>query len=399
MGGPARPPSCPRASCTGAGPSRGSAALSPGRPGRRAVVQRRVLQHGVRRRAPHAGSGVRRSARDRPFGAAHLPRACDAGCLWRPRLAHVECAGRLELPHTPGAPGGPAVLHDRSRRRRPGGGAACPRLRTGESVPAPRIDPASRRCTCGVTPCVRAVAMKGVVSASMASPASHARAGEDAWRALVGRCGRDTACAKLYRDLAQQFDTVLSRLDENPIVGEVPATPDRPSLRVRVTRGLFAEAFRTRLYTPESMAGVPALVRRLASGDRDAIAEIALGWRLALSGDRLAAGFFLSVSCAEERHVRAERLDATRDRHLRRRLPAARAGRRLQGLAARHRAAGSPSAAAVARFRPCCSPASSIPRHRLRKRRQSCAACGEAGMSCCATTAIRSGMPPRARAA
>ncbi|MEO7158824.1 MAG: alpha/beta fold hydrolase, partial [Vicinamibacterales bacterium] len=35
---------------------------------------------------------------------------------------------------------------------------------------------------------LRAVSMKGVVPASMAMPETHARAGEDAWRALVARC-------------------------------------------------------------------------------------------------------------------------------------------------------------------------------------------------------------------
>jgi pimeloyl-ACP methyl ester carboxylesterase len=147
---------------------------------------------------------------------------------------------------------------------------------------------------------IRSVVMKGLVAGSMASPSSQARTGDEAWRALVARCGRETACARAYPGLARQFDEVLAGLDARPFVGDVPAAGDRPALRLEVTRGLFAEALRTRLYAPESMAGVPALVRRLAGGDRGALAETALGWRLALAGDRLAAGFFLSVSCAED---------------------------------------------------------------------------------------------------
>jgi len=40
---------------------------------------------------------------------------------------------------------------------------------------------------------LRAVSMKGIVPASMAMPETHARSGEEAWRALVARCEREPA--------------------------------------------------------------------------------------------------------------------------------------------------------------------------------------------------------------
>ena len=67
-----------------------------------------------------------------------------------------------------------------------------------------------------------------------------------------------------------------------------------------MTRGLFAEAFRNLLYTPEASAQAPKLVRQLLQGDERGLVETALSGRIVLGGDRLAAGFFLSVSCTED---------------------------------------------------------------------------------------------------
>ena len=93
---------------------------------------------------------------------------------------------------------------------------------------------------------------------------------------------------------------MLDRLDKASPVLALPAGSNRPAVSVKVTRGLFAEAFRNMLYTPESSAQAPKLVRQLLNGDEKGIAETALAGRTVLGGDRLAAGFFLSVTCAED---------------------------------------------------------------------------------------------------
>ena len=159
---------------------------------------------------------------------------------------------------------------------------------------------------------LRAVAMKGIVPPSMASPESHARAGDDAWQALVARCAADTNCRRTFPTLDTDFHALLDRLEKTSPVLTLPAgssrpidstgrlAQGRPATSVRVTRGLFAEAFRNLLYTPENAAQAPKLVRQLLNGDNQGIAETALAGRTVLGGDRLAAGFFLSVSCAED---------------------------------------------------------------------------------------------------
>lgn len=147
---------------------------------------------------------------------------------------------------------------------------------------------------------LRAVAMKGIVAPSMAMPETHAPAGEAAWRALVARCQNDANCRRTFPTLDADFRQVLTRLDQDAPVLTQSASASRPAAAIQITRGLFAEAFRNVLYTPEGSARAPQQVKQLLAGDDRLLAETALAGRTILGGDRLAAGFFLSVTCTED---------------------------------------------------------------------------------------------------
>lgn len=147
---------------------------------------------------------------------------------------------------------------------------------------------------------LRAVTMKGIVPPSLAMPESHARAGEDAWQALVARCHGDSTCRSSFPTLDADFRALLNRLDQAPPMITLPGNSDRGATAVKVTRGLFAEAFRNVLYTPDGLSQAPKLVRQLRDGDDRGLAETALAGRTLLGGERLAAGFFLSVTCTED---------------------------------------------------------------------------------------------------
>jgi len=146
---------------------------------------------------------------------------------------------------------------------------------------------------------LRAVAMKGVVPSSMAMPEDHAKAGDNAWRSIVDRCRKDAACNGMYPLVDVEFRELLKRLETNPVM-TLPASAQRPAVTITVSRGLFAEAFRTLLYTPEASAQAPKLIHQLVNGDDRGIVETALAGRSLLGGDRLSAGFFLSVTCTED---------------------------------------------------------------------------------------------------
>lgn len=147
---------------------------------------------------------------------------------------------------------------------------------------------------------LRAVVLKGIVPQTMAMPETHARAGEDAWKALVARCQDDANCRRTFPTLDADFRQLLSRLDKDAPVLTQSAGATGPMATIQVTRGLFAEAFRNVLYTPEGSAQAPQLVRQLLAGDHRRLAETALAGRTVLGGERLAAGFFLSVTCTED---------------------------------------------------------------------------------------------------
>lgn len=146
---------------------------------------------------------------------------------------------------------------------------------------------------------IRAVAMKGIVPPSMAMPGTHASAGEDAWQSVVARCRNDARCNETYPIVAVEFRELLQRLESNPVM-VLAASQQRPEASIKVSRGLFAEAFRNVLYTPEGSARAPKLIHQLVNGDDAGIVETALSGRRVLGGDRLAAGFFLSVTCTED---------------------------------------------------------------------------------------------------
>lgn len=146
---------------------------------------------------------------------------------------------------------------------------------------------------------LRAVSMKGVVPPSMAMPETHARAGEDAWQAVMARCTNDEGCHRTYPTADADFRQLLARLEKPPTL-TLPAGPNHPAATITITRGLFAESFRNLLYTPESSAQASKLVRQLLGGDDRGLTETALQGRTVLGGARLAAGFFLSVTCTED---------------------------------------------------------------------------------------------------
>jgi len=146
---------------------------------------------------------------------------------------------------------------------------------------------------------IRAVAMKGIVPPSMAMPETHARAGEDAWQSLLVRCRKDAACAEAYPLVAVEFRELLKKLESNPVM-TLPASQQRAEVKIRISRGLFSEAFRNVLYTPEGSAQAPKLIHHLVNGDDRGVVETALSGRRVLGGERLAAGFFLSVTCTED---------------------------------------------------------------------------------------------------
>ena len=145
---------------------------------------------------------------------------------------------------------------------------------------------------------LRTVSMKGVVPPSLASPATHAPASEAVWREMLERCRADELCTRNYSTLEADLNTLLERFKDSQVLEQTPGR-DGPS-KIRVSPGLFAESFRFHLYSPEASAQAPKLLRSWVAASGSSLVENVLTTRGLLGGTRLAAGFFLSVSCAED---------------------------------------------------------------------------------------------------
>lgn len=90
----------------------------------------------------------------------------------------------------------------------------------------------------------------------------------------------------------------------------LPGGERRPAVKIRVSRALFAEAFRSVLYTPDGVAQAPKLIHQFVNGDDRGLTETALAGRMLLGDERLAAGYFLSVTCTEDVPFLATNADA-----------------------------------------------------------------------------------------
>ena len=145
---------------------------------------------------------------------------------------------------------------------------------------------------------LRTVSMKGIVPPSLASPETHARAGEEAWRRLVKRCQSNELCARNFPTPDADLRTLLKRLEPATVLA-MPGSQNATT-KIRVTSGLFAEVFRFFLYSPENEVRGLKLLRDIVHDEKPGLIENVLGGRAILGGERLAAGFFLSVSCTED---------------------------------------------------------------------------------------------------
>ena len=145
---------------------------------------------------------------------------------------------------------------------------------------------------------LRTVAMKGIVPPSLASPERHALASEEEWERLLRRCETDKECSSEFPTPDADFRALLKRLEGSPVFSL--SSPRNGATKVKISPGLFAEAFRNFLYAPEAEIRGLRLVNDLVRTDKPGLVENAWSARTFLGTERLAAGFFLSVSCTED---------------------------------------------------------------------------------------------------
>jgi len=145
----------------------------------------------------------------------------------------------------------------------------------------------------------RTLVLDGVAPFQMIIGADFDRDSQHALDALFLRCGSDAACRERYPQLEKDFTDLLARLDRkpekirarHPVTGEpIDLTLDGDALRQVVL------AF---LYTPETAALIPPLLRQARDGD---LAPIAAQGILAVADIQagMSRPLQLSVLCSED---------------------------------------------------------------------------------------------------
>jgi pimeloyl-ACP methyl ester carboxylesterase len=145
---------------------------------------------------------------------------------------------------------------------------------------------------------VRALALAGVGTPDQKQPLQFAQGAQAALDRLVGDCAATPECRQAFPDLAADLRAVLDRFAAGPVSFDLPAAGGAEAARVRLSRTVFAEHLRLRLYNVRSASRVPLVVRQAA---RDDWAPFARATSLALRGvsPALALGMYFSVTCSE----------------------------------------------------------------------------------------------------
>jgi pimeloyl-ACP methyl ester carboxylesterase len=145
---------------------------------------------------------------------------------------------------------------------------------------------------------IRTATLVGVLPPDSRSLLNTARASQESLDGLIAECAGDAACRTAFPDLRQEIDAVLRRAATDPVQVDMFDPESRRVVSLRLTSSAVAQTLRYVLYSPVEAAFVPLQIHQAAHGDWKPLARSA-----ALHGGKLsqmAAGYFQSVSCAED---------------------------------------------------------------------------------------------------
>ena len=147
---------------------------------------------------------------------------------------------------------------------------------------------------------VRAAVLLGVVSTDARYPLYHAPYGQRALERILEACAADAACAGAFPDPRADLAAALQRFADGPVEVEVDSPgPRRDRVTVALSRDVFAETLRSKLYGAASAVTVPSLLAKAAAGDFTELARAALEWGR-YRQDSFGTGMALSVTCSED---------------------------------------------------------------------------------------------------
>lgn len=147
----------------------------------------------------------------------------------------------------------------------------------------------------------RAAVLQGVVHTAFRYPLRHAAAAKGAFAMLAEACSRDVACSGLG-DLHANLAAVLARFSPGGEVAAMASVSGAEPIRLRLTRGVFLDWLRARMYSADTAVRIPSLLSELASGaDFAAVVEGVLAYEASFrEGVDWFTGLWLGVICSED---------------------------------------------------------------------------------------------------
>lgn len=142
---------------------------------------------------------------------------------------------------------------------------------------------------------VRAAVLHGVAPLNRSMWPTLRPAGERAFRRLLERCAADSACGAAFPDLEREFEALLERLDEAPVVVDIPEFRAPEFARLTLSGRTLVELIVGALGSMREARQVPLLVDRASRGDHAALAALAPRGR-----SPVPAGVYHCIACSEE---------------------------------------------------------------------------------------------------
>ncbi len=143
---------------------------------------------------------------------------------------------------------------------------------------------------------VRTVTLDSVVDPEFVLFMDAARDGQSALEIFLARCEADEACKATFPDVRQEFNSILSRLEEAPAEITIPNPLTNKPLELTVTREMITNMVFNTLYVPELVATLPLSIHA-AYADENYVPLIS---QALLVNAGLYDGMFYAVACTED---------------------------------------------------------------------------------------------------
>jgi pimeloyl-ACP methyl ester carboxylesterase len=124
----------------------------------------------------------------------------------------------------------------------------------------------------------------------------------DARDAFFAHCARDEACSTSFPDLAGTYSETLSRLDQTPLLVDVPPQLQQPLDQARLTAPLFELLVGRLLYFPPAYPTLPRLIQSVHDGDARGLGKIIASEFAAAKAENPAT--HAAVECRDRPHYR-----------------------------------------------------------------------------------------------